>query len=198
MNKSLSSLSALLAACALHACNADATDQANDNDDADMAPNDTDTGNAPGGNNDTTNAEGTFGGGCDAEETALDPSATTALGFTAQSVLDLVLGEHTQSLAWLDGDLEYGPESGRSEITLSITAAGAPTLVDREPRAAQNGSGDTLALADIPVYCTDSIRVKVNVAVTTAGGALDEVVTGVFEAHAGDFASGRLSFDLEG
>lgn len=188
MNKSLSSLSALLAACALHACNADATNDDN--------ANGTDTGNPADGDDDPT-GEGGFGRGCDAEETELDPTETTALGFTAQSVLDLVVGEHTQSLAWLDGNVEYGPESGRSEITLSITAAGAPTLVDREPRPAPSGAGEGIALGEIGVYCTDSVRVKVDVAITTAGGALDEVVAGVFEAHAADFASGRLSFDLE-
>jgi hypothetical protein len=198
MNKSLSSLSALLAACALHACNADATDHDDTDGNADVVPNDTDTGGPADGDAQYTNNESGFGSGCDAEETELDPNAATSLGFTAQSVLDLVVGEHTQTLAWLDSNLEYGPESGRSEITLSITAAGAPTLVDREPRAAQSGSGATINLPEIAVYCTDSMRVKVNVAITTPGGALDEVVEGVFEAHAGDFASGHLSFELEG
>lgn len=200
MNKSLTSLSALLAACALNACNADATDNDNDNDAANMEPGGTDTGNPyDDDNGGVTGGEGGLGGNCDETPSELDPSAMTSLGFPAQAVLDLVVGEHTEALAWLDGNVAYGPESGRSEITLTVTAVGAPLLIDREPRQAQNDNGQEgggLALGEIEYYCNDLIRINATVAITTASGALDEEVDAVFEANASDFASGRFSIDL--
>jgi hypothetical protein len=190
MNKSLSCLALLWAAGALHGCNADATDPIRE-------VIDTDTGNSNEGIS-STGEEGNLGGNCEETEVELDPSAQTSLGFTAQSVLDFVVGEHSSSLAWLDATEEYGPESGRSEIALTVTPLGPPVLVDREPRAASNGDSEEggLLLGEIYSPCNDSIRIDVSIAVTTARGALDEVVETSIVANASDFAQGRFSLDL--
>jgi hypothetical protein len=192
MNKSFSALAVLCAACAVHACNADAVDDTQSPDD-NMEPGGTDTGNPY---EEPTGEEGS--GNCDEEETDLDPSAPTSLGFAAQAMLDLISGEHTSSLAWVDGRVEYGPESGVSEITLNITPVGAPSFVDREPKAASSGSGEEVGipLGEIYTLCGDAIRQKVSIEVTTAGGALDEVVETTIEAKAADFASASFSIDL--
>jgi hypothetical protein len=128
----------------------------------------------------------------------VDPNGVTPLGFSAQAVLDLVVGEHTMPLAWLDSDVEYGPEGGRSEITLTITAARGPLLVDRELAAvvasAANFGRDDFVGAPSP--CRDSLRVPASVAITTSSGAFDEAVDGIFEAYEGDFAHGGIGIDL--
>jgi hypothetical protein len=182
MNKSLSCLAMLWSMGALQSCV-------------------TDTGN-PVGENPIPDGENTAGEGCVETEVELDPSAPTSLGFSAQSVIDLVVGEHASSLAWLDANVDYGPESGRSEITLTVTPRGAPVLVDGEPRPAGSFNGEeggpAIGLAEIYSPCHDSIRFDVSIAITTAGGALNEVVETSIEASASDFARGRLSLDLTG
>jgi hypothetical protein len=178
--KSLSCLAMVWATGVLHACP-------------------TNTG-SPGGETPILVGENSGGSSCEETEVELDPIAPTSLGFTAQSVLDLVVGEHVASLAWLDADVDYGPESGRSEITLAVTLRGAPVLVDREPRPAgsANGAegGPTLLLPEIYSPCHDSIRFGVSIAVTTAGGALEEVVETSMEANASDFVRGGFALDL--
>jgi hypothetical protein len=152
----------------------------------------TDTGNPYDGQN----GEGTAGQSCDETRVVLEPSAATPLGFSAQATLDLVSGEHTEALAWLQSSVSYGPESGRSEITLSVELLGEPRLVDREPRSQQgNGSGPSIALAEIYTPCDDSIEVDARIHITTAGGALSEVADTVIIATAGDFARARVSLD---
>ncbi len=129
---------------------------------------------------------------------SVDPSSVTSLGFGAQAVLDLVMGEHALPLAWLDSNIEYGPERGRSEITLAITAARAPLLMDRELAAGSDGAGsfDSDDFASLSPPCRDSLRIPATVAIATSSGALDEVVEGIFEAYEGDFAHGGVAIDL--
>lgn len=133
---------------------------------------------------------------CEGTEVEIDPSSVTALGFSAQAVLGLVVGQHTAPLAWLDSEVEYGPEDGRSELTLTITAAGAPLLVDRELAAGSDGAASFTPDLGAPSPCRDSLRIAATLAITTSSGALDEVVDGIFEAYEGDFAHGRLGIDL--
>jgi hypothetical protein len=195
MKKPLSALAVLCAAAAVHACNADAAPGDDATPGGNTEPGGTDTGNPY----DDPNGEGTAGGNCTEEETELDPGATTPLGFNAQAIIDLVAGEHTESLAWLDSPTEYGPESGVSEITLNITPIGAAVFVDREVRTSSNTGeegGPGIGLGEIYSPCNDSVRLNVSIHMTTAGGAFDETVETTIDAKAGDFASGSFSIDL--
>lgn len=193
MNTSFSALALLCAAGAVHACNADATDDDQSSDNG-MDADGTDTGNPY----DDPDGEGTAGDNCTEEETEVDPGGPAPLGFNPQLIVDLVAGEHTSSLQWLDSQTEYGPESGLSEITLNITPIGAPLFVDREVRMSSNDGReeDSIGLGEIYVVCNDSIRLNVSIHMTTAGGAFDEIVETTIEANTADFASGSFSIDL--
>jgi hypothetical protein len=174
---------ALYSLCGLFACSG--TDTGNPADDREPP------GDGLGG------GEGTANGNCEELKTELDPSATTALGFTGQALIDLVSGTHTESLAWLQSNVSYGPESGRSEITLVVEPLGAPRLVDREPRQRSGGgTGEGTLLGEIGVVCQDSMELDVRVQVSTAGGALAESVDTTVSATSTDFAKLALNLDL--
>jgi hypothetical protein len=160
----------------------------------------TDTGNPidePDGTDEPNGGEGTAGGGCDEQVTDVELDAGTSLGFSANQVLAFAGGEHTVSLAWLDSNVEYGPESGRSEITLTLEPLAAH-LVDRSPSSFSDGreEGPAIGLATPLDGCRDSLRIDVRIGVTTQGGALAETVDTVIEASDVDFASGRFSIAL--
>ena len=182
MKRSLSSMAVIASAFALAACSG------------------TDTGNPfdePGGDLDSDGEEGTAGGRCDEQVADIDLDAASALGFSANEVLTFAGGEHTVSLLWLEDPIaSYGPESGRSEITLTIEPLAAH-FVERSPKTT---SGEVV-FSDIDSddprdSCRDSIRLDVRVGVSTAGGALAETVETTLDAFAADFVSGSLSFDV--
>lgn len=153
-----------------------------------------DTGNPYGDEND---GEVGTAGGCDVQKTELALDAQTALGFSPEDVADLVSGERTEALAWVpNGGVEYGPESGRSMITLSVQALGGARLIDREPSNPAGGNGPGGALLAPLDGCTDSLEVDVRIVVTTAGGALAETVDTVVQASLPDFASASFRIDL--
>lgn len=153
----------------------------------------TDTGN-PFDGNEGVNTGGE-NGACDIDSSSIQLDEQTPLGFVPQTVLDLVVGQHSQSLAWLPSDVTYGPESGRSDITLDIEALGNARLLDREPRQA-SGEGPAINLADLGSPCQDSVEVDVSIAITTAGGALSERVETTIEASAADFARASIVLDV--
>src|SRR5688572_8803580 len=135
MKRSLTALAALVTVLGAHACNGAADD-----------PRGTDTGNPY-----DDNGEGTVdNNNCSEEETELEPTEQTPLGFSADSVLQLAVGEHRQSLAWLDANVEYGPESGRSEIVLTVESLGTARFVDREVQT-RSGEEEGETLVDIGV-----------------------------------------------
>lgn len=160
----------------------------------------TDTGNP---NDGGTTEEGTSNGQlCDQTERALDLDENTSLGVSANDLLSWVSGEHREALAWQDSAGSFGPEHGRSEITLEIGPLGA-RFIDRRPKERSNnveGEGPAIALAEIGSYgdpCADSIALDVRVHVATSGGALDETLDTTLEAKAPDFVTGQLSLPLD-
>lgn len=183
MKQSFSALAALLGFCGISACQPEAADE-------DIRG--TDTGNPYDGDG----SEGTSGDSCTETDTELAPDEITPLGFAAQPLIELASGEHRRSLAWIDGNVEYGPESGVSEIVLDVQPVGAARFVDRSPRASSNGQEGGGLLAEIYSPCNDSIEIDVQIAIRTAGGALDEVVETTIEATAADFARGSFAIDL--
>ena len=151
----------------------------------------TDTGNPYG----DSNGEGVSSGGCDQVETPVELSAPTALGFDAQSIVDLVAGEHQHALRWLaDTGFDYGPESGTTTITVRVEPLGTARLVDRSPAAS---SGEGGLLAEPLDGCRDSLELDVRLQLETSGGALRESIETTIEAYARDFALGRVSLALD-
>jgi hypothetical protein len=159
------------------------------------ACNGTDTGN-PVASSDETDVPG--GGNCEETESDVDAAQPTALGFSAQDVIALVSGEHRASLSWLESaNVDYGPETGRSEITFTVEAIGRPRFIDREPRPRPGGTEIDLPELFAP-SCGDSIELDVRMSVATEGGALDELVETTVIASVRDFAVAGLGFPLEG
>ena len=140
----------------------------------------------------------TPGGGvdCDATESDVEAGQSTELGFSAQEVVDLVSGERRASLLWLESPkVEYGPETGESEIRLTVEVVGSPRFIDREPRPPGAGSE-----TELPIYapaCNDSIELDLRIGVVTAGGALDEIAETTAIASARDFAVTGFSLSLD-
>jgi hypothetical protein len=158
----------------------------------------TDTGN-PNDGGPTENGNGEL---CDQSERALDLDETTSLGVSANDLLSWVSGEHREALAWQDSAGSFGPEHGRSEITLEIGPLGARFIDRRAKERTDNGEegGPTIALAEIGTYgdpCADSIALDVRLHLSTSGGALDETLDATLEAKAPDFVTGQLGLPLD-
>lgn len=188
----------ILSACGLAACS---SDDGPGNDDS-IDPAGTDTGNPhdePGDNLGGPGEEGNVGGACDEAVTDVELDAGTALGFSANQVLEYAGGEHTVSLLWLDSNVEYGPESGRSEITLTVEPLAAH-FVDRSPRSSTSNTLQDGLATDIGTPldgCRDSLRIDVRLGISTAGGALAETIETTLDAADVDFAGGSISIELE-
>ncbi len=156
----------------------------------------TDTGNpvedAHGGG-DTT--EGGLGS-CDEERTELSGAldeVVSELGFSPQEVLTYVVGEHRETLAWLESSgVTHTAGTGRTEISLNVEANGAPRLVRREP-APRAGGGE---IGIVPGQCADSLEIPVRIQVATEDGVLDEVAETVLQVAAVEVARGRVAFDV--
>jgi hypothetical protein len=155
----------------------------------------TDTGNP---NDDrTTNTEG--GGSCDEAARPLELDEITPLGVSAAELLSWVGGTHTETLAWQDSAASFGPEHGRSEITIEVESLGA-RFIDRSPKQSSGGAG-TLAIPEIALIggdpCADSVALDVRLHLSTAGGALDETVETTLQARARDYATGQLTLPTD-
>ncbi len=156
-------------------------------------------GGEPGGQEDPSEqtggqqTDGNTAGHCAETAQDLDLAEPTALGFSAGELLDFVAGQHTESLRWLEGNGEFRPETGTSELTVTVEILGSPRYVTRTHAT---GSGDGV-LTDIAVDCNDSVQVDALIHFASSGGALDEVVETTVEAFSGDFAQARVSFELD-
>lgn len=154
----------------------------------------TDTGNPNDGRGTVEN-----GGSCDEAARALDPDEVTPLGVSAAELLSWVGGTHTETLAWQDSAASFGPEHGRSEITIEVEPLGA-RFIDRSPKQS-SGDGAGLAIEEIALIggdpCADSIALDVRLHLSTAGGALNETVDTTLQARASDYATGHLTLPTD-
>lgn len=127
--------------------------------------------------------------GCRTED--LEPTEPTSIGMTAGEFLDLISGEHRQSLRWLGGDEAFGgtfgPETGTAEITFTVEAVDDVRYVRQGPTTA----------VDAISTCDDYIEVGVRIHVASSGGALDEVVNTTVRASSGDLAEAVISIDAD-
>ena len=120
--------------------------------------------------------------GCVDEVTVLaGVDAANALGFTAAEVLDLAVGERVSPMAWGAGladplaTVEFGPEAGAAELTVTVEYAGGEVrYVKSTPDYGEFDGGYAI--------CNDRLEVDVAVTVRSSGGALDESFVGALRA----------------
>lgn len=134
--------------------------------------------------------------GCVFSLSELARQERSPLGFSAEQVLEFAEGEQQATFSWLSAsDFRYGPESGEGQVTLRTTAAGSAQFA-------------RVAATHSAAHCDDHLSVPVHVALTTAGGALDESFTAKLLATTSDQATlakavpaselgGLLAFDPE-
>lgn len=129
--------------------------------------------------------------GCENSKSELtDSDAITSVGLSTQALLNMVTGEHHETLAWLGNPSSYSPESGMSGIVLTVEPLGRVWLVEREP--AQPAPGEQRGNLDLVVPdldCPDLLEVEVSLRILTDGGALDETVDVTLHASSPDYAS---------
>jgi len=128
---------------------------------------------------------------CDEQRTPLELAEASPLGFSAADVLSFTEGEQVTTIEWQPIDLPYGPESGTTQLTLSVESLGRARYVDRGENSC----------------CFDVVQIDVRVSLETSGGALGESFVAVLEARSPDAASlqtvikpplgGKLSFDQQ-
>jgi hypothetical protein len=99
---------------------------------------------------------------CDESRTALAADEDSPLGFGAGEVL-AAASARSAALEWLETNPSYGPESGASELTLSLDALGTAWFVSSRKRDGSEG-----------FPCWDRVDVDVAVMLATSGGALAE------------------------
>lgn len=131
---------------------------------------------------------------CENTATVVGLDEATALGFSAQQLLDLALGQHDEVFTYADGT-----ESG---LSLEVSHAGGEArFVTSE--AVYPKSGSTI---DIGIECFDRVEVDVSISLATDDGALAESWDGALTSSSGeivdfsqeldpDALSGSLDFD---
>ena len=120
--------------------------------------------------------------GCVDEVTVLaGVDAASALGFTAAEVLEMAAGERVSPMAWGAGladplaTVEFGPEAGAAELTVTVEYAGGEVrYVKSTPDYGEFDGGYAV--------CNDRLEVDVAVTVRSSGGALDESFVGALRA----------------
>ena len=98
------------------------------------------------------------------EDTVLDPSQESPLGFAAEQILVAISGTHQLSLTWADG--------AASSLTLELSSAGAITFQDREWVESETG---TEAPQELGLgQCEDVIEIEMLLGLQTDDGGLNE------------------------
>lgn len=138
-----------------------------------------------------TDDAGDFGASCKDEPMALaGVDEVSPLGFAAAEVLAMAEGEHTTPMVWAeaydDGPwlVEFGPESGESELTATITYDGGEIRHVVSTPEEGDGFGDGW---EEP--CSDRMEIDVRLEVRSEGGAFDEDVDAVLVATAPIYAT---------
>lgn len=107
---------------------------------------------------------------CKETRAPLELEEDSPLGFGAEEVLAVASAERA-ALEWLDTDPAYGPESGASELSVSLVPRGSAAFVtSRAPDGRE------------AFPCLDRVEVDVAVTLGTTGGALSESFDGALRA----------------
>ena len=107
---------------------------------------------------------------CPAELSVLELDAQSPLGFSARDTLSLAEGEHRAAFEWLPStSYPYGPESGASELRVTITG---------------NGSARFARVTDAreSLNSRDHLELPVVVTLSTSGGAFAERFSATLQA----------------
>lgn len=98
------------------------------------------------------------------EDTVLDPSQESPLGFAAEQILSAISGTHQLPLTWADG--------GATSLTLELSSAGAITFQDREWVDSETGTEapQEIGLED----CEDVVEIEMLLGLQTDDGGLNE------------------------
>ncbi|MET0791532.1 MAG: hypothetical protein ABW061_08435 [Polyangiaceae bacterium] len=116
---------------------------------------------------------------CWSKVTPLELAAKSPLGFSAQDSLNLAAGEHTATLHWIPATrYPYGPESGDSQLSVTITSLGSARFATQD---------DGQAVTEL--LCLPSVLTDVTVEIDSAGGALHESFRGTLAASNADSAT---------
>jgi hypothetical protein len=122
---------------------------------------------------------------CWTELTPLGLDQESPLGFSPQDSLALAQGTHSATLHWLPStQYPYGPESGDSELSVSVTALGRARFATRGDQRFDD------------LLCLPSVLSDVRVSFESAAGAFDETFDGLLIAS--DANVGTLSASLLG
>jgi len=125
----------------------------------------------------------------------LTPGEETSFGFSAESVRDPVLGEHSASLTWQETSDTYGPEHESSQLSIALTPKGGLEFVDRRLEA-REGWAIPSDVTDESFGCLDVIRWHADAEVSTSGGALNELADALFEVGPSGTALGWVGLPL--
>ena len=120
--------------------------------------------------------------GCDEQLSELTPEETSALGFSAQSVLAFAAKSFQAELAWQAvQDVEYVPSASASSVTLSLSSRDQAWLVHSTPKPPSSQGGPAI---DLATSCpADRLRIAVRVELGSADGALAETFDGTIDAR---------------
>lgn len=144
------------------------------------------------------------------------------LGFTAQDVLDSAVGNFESSVEWgQPGSVQFGPESGITELNLSVAYEGGEVRVRRpvsapsspdelegtdeleidEPDTDENDSADAVetdeAIEPNP-FCEPALEIDVVLNLSTSGGTFDESFVATLVAKQPDWATFSQQLDPYG
>lgn len=137
-----------------------------------------------------------------------------APGLSERSLMELATGQWTERLYWNDslelaatGTVGFGPESGVTELSLTLTATGAPAEVVEHGAGWDAGSGGSGSLPGPNDPCAPALELPVEVKLDSSGGAFAERFETVVIAKSSKLArfdqtlpaadlAGALRFDL--
>ena len=112
--------------------------------------------------------------------TPIEPSEVSELGFTAQEVIDLVVGDHVADLTWADGSA--------AALTLSVSDPGDPSYVLYD-YVSPDGS-------EPAIFCNSAIEFAVTLSVETDDGNLLVEQSYTISATMADLVA--ITVELEG
>jgi hypothetical protein len=134
------------------------------------------------------------GSPCDEEQEPVDAD-DSSLGYSANDVLKLVIGEKASELRWMppSADASFGPEQGIVPLELEVGPVGNVRRVHSVPKAIDgNGAGPAIAIACPP----DRLEADVELRMATGAGALDERIAAVITMSNPEAAALRASIPL--
>ena len=153
----------------------------------------------------TGNAAGEDGFGCEPRPQVLASADTeSALGFSANDILEFAEGVHQAEVIWndlsalsfpSDVSVSLGPETGTGEITLEIEYSGGEVrYVETEASTPDDGTEvGLLGGSSCPTY----LEIDVNATLSTAGGALAEAFPTTLRATTSYLAELSYPFEFE-